>query len=55
MAKKIDKSLSMEEIKKVRVTAYEWQCPKCGRKLITLNEKQLKAWIQAHMLKHERE
>jgi len=42
-------------IKTVRVKAYQWQCPKCGKRLISLSKTQLIALAKSHMLKHESE
>jgi len=42
------------KINKIRVYAYEWTCPVCGRRFVSIYEKQLKCWAKEHMKKHGR-
>jgi len=40
------------KINKIRAYAYEWVCPKCNKRFVSLYEEQLKSWVKEHMKKH---
>jgi hypothetical protein len=31
-----------------------WKCPKCGKEMVSLYEKQLEEWIHMHQLHHKK-
>jgi len=39
--------------KEVKVKAYEWVCPTCGKKIVSMYPRQFIQLVESHKLKHE--